>query len=48
MSSSLTIDLENAYKQFKLTNLPIYQNTELISIPKLFKILTTIELRDSL
>lgn len=46
MSNSLTTDLENAYKQFKLTNLPIFQNTQLISIPKLFKILTITELKD--
>lgn len=39
-------DLENAYKQFKLNNLPIFQNRQPISIRKLFKILTITQLKE--
>ncbi|MCC2624154.1 MAG: hypothetical protein K0R14_27 [Burkholderiales bacterium] len=37
-------ELENAYKKFELGDLPIFLNTEKISIRKLFKILTVSEL----
>src|ERR1700690_634714 len=46
MSNTLNADLENAYKQFQLGDLPIYHNLERISIRKLFKILTITELKD--
>gem|GEM_PF-6864421 len=46
MSNTLNADLENAYKQFKLGDLPIFHNMERISIRKLFKILTIAELKD--
>jgi hypothetical protein len=39
-------NLENAYKQFQLNDLPIFQNQKQISIRKLFKILTIYELKD--
>ncbi len=38
--------LEQAYKQFKLGDLPIYQDTQRISIRKLFRILTSTELEN--
>ena len=46
MSSVQKTDLELLYKAFKLDNVPIFQNMQQISIRKLFKILTTIELTD--
>jgi hypothetical protein len=46
MSNILNADLENAYKQFKLGDLPIFQHMQQISIRKLFKILTITELKD--
>ncbi len=46
MSEKQNTDLENAYKQFKLGDLPIFHDMELISIRKLFKILTITELKD--
>src|SRR5579863_1336246 len=42
----VNIELENAYKQFELGDLPIFLNRERISIRKLFKILTITELKD--
>ncbi len=46
MSNVVNADLENIYKQFHLTEVPIFQNLERISIRKLFKILTITELKN--
>lgn len=46
MSNQLDSELESTYKQFRLTNIPIFQNREAISIRRLFKVLTITELKD--
>lgn len=43
---NINTDLENAYRQFKLPDLPIFKNRQQISIRKLFKLLTITELED--
>lgn len=46
MSNTINTELEQTYKQFELGDLPIFLNTEQISIRKLFKILTIKELKE--
>lgn len=45
MTHTINIEIENAYKQFQM-NVPIFQNMQPISIRRLFKTLTSTEIKD--